>query len=99
MPGLCHSIPPTGDFELVKIPPARYGHLKNLTDSCSAVMQRASFLVDGYVARRISDKEGVWKYLMLKDHPDHLLAGYYEGLMLFRKVNNDWRVSKKDRGI
>jgi len=58
-----------------------------------------SFVVDGYVAKRISGNEGVWEYLVLKDHPDLLLAGYYDGLMLFRKINNEWRYEKKIEGF
>jgi len=58
-----------------------------------------SFIVDGVVAKKIPAIEGVWKYLVVKDHPGLLIAGYYEGLLLFRKVNNEWVFDKKIEGF
>jgi ligand-binding sensor domain-containing protein/DNA-binding CsgD family transcriptional regulator len=91
--------PPAGDFELVKNTAGQVWTLEEFDGQLLCGHALGTFLVDGYKATRISDYEGVWKYMKLRDHPDLLLAGYYEGLMLFRKVNNQWRFHKKIEGF
>ena len=94
-----YNIPPANDFELVKHTAGQVWTLEEIDGQLFCGHAMGSFLVDGHVAKKISGKEGVWKYQVLKDHSDLMLAGYYEGLLLFRKVNNDWIFEKKIEGF
>ncbi len=90
---------PEDDFTLIKHTAGQVWTLEEIGGQLLCGHAKGSFLIDGDVAKRISGKEGVWKYLLLKDHPELLLAGYYEGLILFRKVNNVWQFDKKIEGF
>ncbi|MCK7529835.1 MAG: hypothetical protein MZV63_01625 [Marinilabiliales bacterium] len=52
-----------------------------------------------HTAENISDKEGAWKYIPLKDDPELLIAGHYQGLVLLRKTGNQWKFYKKVKGF
>jgi len=58
-----------------------------------------TFKVSGHTALKISNEEGAWKYIALKDNPELLLGGHYEGLVLLKKENNKWTFSKKIKGF
>ena len=51
--------------------------------------------------RRLSNgyDVGWWKFQPLKDHPDALIAGTYDGMFLIRKINGDWRIITKIAGL
>jgi len=94
-----YGLPPAAEYQLVENTAGQVWTLEEVDGQLLCGHALGSFQVDGYVARRISGIEGVWKFLVLKDHPDHLLAGHYEGLMLFRKVNNEWEYDRKIEGF
>ncbi|MBN1987487.1 MAG: hypothetical protein JW761_14345 [Prolixibacteraceae bacterium] len=58
-----------------------------------------TYIVNGKTAEKISDVEGVWKYIQLKNHPGYLLGGHYNGLMLLRKGQKGWEFYKKLTGF
>lgn len=51
--------------------------------------------------RRISDERvsGWWKFQQLKNHPDVLIAGTYDGLYLIKKVEGVWTFITKIEGL
>lgn len=57
-----------------------------------------SFLV-GNNATKISEKEGSWQFLKLRNHPDKLIVGKYSGLHLYEKRNGKWQFSKEIKGF
>jgi len=58
-----------------------------------------TFRISGNEATQISEEEGAWKYIRLKDHNDFLLGGHYFGLVLLKKENNKWKFYKKLKGF
>ncbi len=91
--------PPADEFTLVKNTAGQVWTLEEVDGQLLCGHAMGSFVVDGHEARRISGREGVWKYLALNGHPDLLLAGCYEGLMLLRKGNEGWKVERKVAGF
>ncbi|MBS0010263.1 MAG: hypothetical protein KFF49_02570, partial [Bacteroidales bacterium] len=58
-----------------------------------------TFIINGITAENISNEEGAWKYIPLKDDPELLIAGHYQGLVLLKKINNQWKFYKKVKGF
>lgn len=50
-------------------------------------------------AKKISEKEGSWQFLRLRNHPDKLIVGKYNGLHLYEKRNGIWQFSKEVKGF
>jgi len=48
------------------------------------------FLVKGPQVQQISATLGNWKIIPLHKHPTYYLMGTYDGLILYRKINNNW---------
>ena len=44
-------------------------------------------------------KEGSWQFLKLRNHPDKLIVGKYNGLHLYEKRNGKWQFSKEIKGF
>lgn len=57
-----------------------------------------TFLVNNN-AIKISDKEGSWQFLRLRNNPDKLVVGKYNGLHLYVKKNGTWQFSKEIKGF
>ncbi|HUW07495.1 MAG TPA: triple tyrosine motif-containing protein [Williamwhitmania sp.] len=57
-----------------------------------------TFLVDGS-AKKISEKEGSWQFLRLRNHPDKIIVGKYSGLHLYEKKNGVWQFYKEVKGF
>ncbi len=58
-----------------------------------------TFLIRGSRAVKISEEEGVWKYIKLKNRQEYLLGGHYSGLILLRKGSQGWEFYKKLNGF
>jgi len=58
-----------------------------------------TFIIQNDTAVKISDEEGAWKYIRLKNSPEILLGGHYNGLALLRKGTNGWTFFKKVNGF
>lgn len=52
-----------------------------------------AFRIRKLQAERIASPQGIWKFLPLS--PDVLIAGYYEGLLSFRKEGDAWKMDGK----
>ncbi len=58
-----------------------------------------TFIVEGKTARKISDELGAWKYIQVKEYPNILIGGHYNGLILLKKGKNGWEFYKKIKGF
>lgn len=57
-----------------------------------------TFIVNG-TARAISEEEGSWMFLKLKNSPDKMLVGKYNGIHLYKLKNGVWTFSRKIAGF
>lgn len=58
-----------------------------------------TFLIKGNQATKISNIEGAWKFIRLRNNPDYLLGGHYNGLVVFKNGENGWQFEKKIEGF
>ncbi|PTN09014.1 triple tyrosine motif-containing protein [Mangrovibacterium marinum] len=60
-----------------------------------------TFIIEGETATKISDVDGAWVFLDLKDKPNLLLGGNYAGLSLFAKSDDhsSWQFVKQIPGF
>ena len=58
-----------------------------------------TYIIEGNLARRISSFPGAWKYIGLRNKPDYLLGGHYEGLAALKKTASGWEFYKKIKGF
>lgn len=89
----------TGDFVLVENTAGQVWTLEEFDGELICGHNLGTFKVSGRTALKISNEEGAWKYIVLKDNPGLLLGGHYEGLVLLKKENNEWKFSKKIKGF
>ncbi len=61
----------------------------------------AYVLEPGSGIRRLSDAHiiGWWKFQELRNHPDVLIGGTYDGLFLIKKINGEWTFVSKIAGL
>ena len=58
-----------------------------------------TFLVEGNSITKIGNERGIWKYIQLKNNPEFLLGGCYNGLVLLKKEKNGWSFYSKVGGF
>lgn len=60
--------------------------------------QNGSFISDGQNTEKLGNV-GTWKFLKLRDYPDMMLCGTYEGLSLMEKKNKKWLLKNNIKGF
>ena len=89
----------SGDLKLVENTAGQVWTLEEFGGQLLCGHNKGTFIVNGTTARNICDIEGAWKYIPLKDDPELLIAGHYQGLVLLRKTDNQWKFYKKVKGF
>lgn len=54
-----------------------------------------TFRIHGNKVDQLSDIPGGWYYLQIPGHPDKMIGGCYNGLLLFQKENGKWKFVKQ----
>lgn len=81
-------------FELIQNTAGQVWSLQEFDGELICGHNSGTFLIEGNNARKISNVEGVWKYIQLKNNPNYLVGGYYNGLILLKKGINGWMFEK-----
>ncbi|NVJ85415.1 MAG: regulator [Algoriphagus sp.] len=58
-----------------------------------------AFLLENRKANRIDGPTGIWNFQPLKDHPELIISGSYNGLLLYEIRNNSIRFLRKLNGF
>lgn len=87
------------DFELVENTAGQVWTLDEFDGQLLCGHNQGTFIVDGISARKICSEEGAWKYIALKNHPEKLVAGHYQGLVLLERSGGEWRFDKRLEGF
>ncbi|MFD2200769.1 helix-turn-helix and ligand-binding sensor domain-containing protein [Shivajiella indica] len=58
-----------------------------------------AFLINNNIAEPLSGVKGIWCFLPLKENPDLLIAGTYNGLALFEAKEGKYRFIRKLKGF
>lgn len=86
-------------FELVKNTAGQVWSLAEFDGQLICGHNRGTFVINGNKARKISDVAGAWKYIRLKNNPNYLLGGHFNGLVLLKKGTNGWEFDRKIEGF
>lgn len=85
-------------FQMVENTSGQVWSLQVVDDELLLGHHEGTFRIEGNRATKISDENGVWSFLQSSE--ESLLAGYYKGLMLFEKTEqNKWGFGKLLEGL
>ncbi|SFG33662.1 ligand-binding sensor domain-containing protein [Pontibacter chinhatensis] len=71
-------------FRLVEHTQGQVYNLQKIRNRLLLAHHEGPYQVKNGVAERLSDHRGAWLFLPLKAHPDYLLCGTYNGLLLYK---------------
>ncbi|MFD1604616.1 triple tyrosine motif-containing protein [Flavobacterium artemisiae] len=68
-------------------------------NSLLAFEKNGIYEINSNSAKAIAKIDGVWKGILVPNHPDLLLAGGYTGLYLLKNINGNWVYQHKIKGF
>lgn len=78
------------NFQLLEHTKGQAYELLVVDDQLLLAHHQGTFAIKDQEATLISDTEGAWTFLELKDHPGYMIGGTYTGIELFRKEASGW---------
>lgn len=73
--------------------------VKNVYNHILLAHNDGAFEIKNGIAEQITEIQGVWNFLPLKDHPNYILSGTYSGLIVFKKEGDKISFSHQVEGI
>jgi len=73
--------------------------LVNIDETLFCAHNNGTFVVNNLIAKKINQTEGTWTVLPIKDYPNLLLQGTYDGLSILEKKDNIWQFRNKIEGF
>lgn len=89
----------TDEFSLVKGTEGQVWSLDEFNGELICGHNRGTFRIKGNESEKIGEQTGTWKYIELKNKPDLLLGGHYQGLVKLKWQNNKWQYHWKLKGF
>ncbi len=89
----------TNDFELINGTQGQVWCLEKLDGKLFCGHNSGTFLVNGNKVQKIASVQGTWDIAELKDKPNLLLQGNYDGLYILEKSKGSWRMRNKIKGF
>jgi ligand-binding sensor domain-containing protein/DNA-binding CsgD family transcriptional regulator len=86
-------------FELIKNTEGQVWSIEEFDGELICGHKFGTFAIEENRARKISNVDGTWKFIQLKNNPEYLLGGHYNGLLLLKKENNKWKFQKEITGF
>lgn len=86
-------------FELIENSEGQVWSLKVFGGQLLCGHNLGTFIVENKGVRKISNELGAWKFIPLKNYPNYLLGGHYNGLVLFKKGEKGWEFKWKIKGF
>jgi len=87
------------EFKLVRNTTGQVWSLEIFEDQLICGHNVGTFRIENDEAARISEEEGGWTYIRLKNNPDFLLGGHFTGLQLFERINGKWLFQTTIKGF
>ncbi|SFI14806.1 helix-turn-helix and ligand-binding sensor domain-containing protein [Halpernia frigidisoli] len=88
---------PLNQFKLIPGSEGQVWSLQNIKGDLLIGHDQGLFQISGEKFEKIDAHHGVWTMNFLKDN--YLLTGNYNGISVFKKINNIWQFQKKLNGI
>ncbi len=87
------------EFKAIKNTKGQVWNLKVIDNQLFCGHNTGSFLIKDTVATKIASIDGTWDFKTIKNHPDLLLQGNYNGLNILEKQGDTWRFRNKIEGF
>jgi ligand-binding sensor domain-containing protein/DNA-binding CsgD family transcriptional regulator len=88
-----------GDYKLVKNTRGQVYHIGKYDGELLAGLHTGAMQIKGDVASPISNELGAWIFVPLREHPNKLVGGSYNGLFIYEKRGNQWLFKNKVAGF
>ncbi|MDD2323899.1 MAG: triple tyrosine motif-containing protein [Bacteroidales bacterium] len=86
-------------FTLIKETKGQVWSLEVIGDELFCGHNNGVYRIEGTVSKKIANYPGVWKFIRSKKNPDRMVAGTYNGLIVFEKKNGEWKFLKRLQGF
>ena len=87
------------DFQLVKNTAGQVWTLEEFDGQLLCGHDKGTFIIRGLTAEKICNEPGAWKFIPLNNNPGMMIAGHYQGLVLLRKTDGQWKFFTKIEGF
>ena len=87
------------DFQLLEGSQGQVWNLNEIEQELFLGHHEGSFLIKDKELKRLPPTLGAWTFLSLKDHPNYLLVGHYEGIDCYKKEKGQWTFVQRYEGI
>lgn len=88
---------PLNQFKLIAGSQGQVWSLKNIENEMLMGHDEGLFKISGENLQKLDDHRGAWTMKLFNN--DNLLTGNYNGISVFKKINNNWKFQKKIEGI
>ena len=85
----------SGKFEFIESTEGQVWNLSIHKDELLCGHDQGVFVIDKKVAKKISEVNGCWIFKPLKNKPDLLLKGNYDGIHVLKWDNGEWKYNNK----
>lgn len=87
------------EFKLVRNTAGQVWTLEEAGGQLLCGHNHGTFIVKGSEAEKICNLEGAWKFIPVKNRPDLLIGGHYDGLVLYSQTGGRWNFCRKIEGF
>lgn len=88
-----------GESKLISNTSGQVYQINSIQNHILVAHNEGAFEINGTRARKITDYQGVWNFLPLKDHPNLIVSGTYTGLVLFEIRDGNVEFLRKLEGF
>jgi len=74
----------SASFQLIEGSQGQVYNLQKIKDKLLLSHHNGAFEIINNKAYRLSEHRGIWKFMALRQHPDYVLCGSYNGLLLYQ---------------
>ncbi|MFY0602573.1 MAG: LuxR family transcriptional regulator [Flavobacteriaceae bacterium] len=86
-------------FKFIEGTEGQVWSLSKLKNTIFCGHDKGTFIITNKIAKRISSETGTWKIKEIKNRPNLMLQGNYNGLYVLEKKNNTWQLRNKLKGF
>lgn len=86
-------------FQLINGTEGQVWSLNEIDETLFCGHHEGTFIIDGTVARKISDFPGTWAVKKISSNQNLLLQGNYEGISILERSNSQWKFRNKIEGF
>ena len=88
-----------GTFKFIKGTEGQVWTIQQVKNTIFCGHDKGTFIISDGQAQKISDAQGTWKIKEIKNNPNLLIQGNYNGLYIIEKKNNAWTLRNKLKGF